>query len=493
MRRAATLFPGPCACALAFLAAIGAAAGEASPAWRRPVQLEAGTGFTDAPYAMPLGIAVAEGEDLAILYGIRTDDFQRYAVYVRWSRDGGATWQDRKLLGQTTWVSTGVSMTLSPRLVRSGGTLAVIGAWEDVERPEDPRAPQTIRLHRVSPDRVEVLREFPCPPEESGEAVWVHRLGLAGEAVWGVRGRQVHGKSIELQPFLMTPVADGATPAFAPLSPWQPSARGWVTDTLSVELPPGAAPVVEGYDLAEGGWVVETKGSRVVEDPLEAYRASVAPVVACHRWARDPAFRLAAFLDGKAPRAAAFARRQGRWVPLPARWEQPCHVWDAAGDADRFVFAASLDAGIDEIPALFALDPEGKVSRDPAFAGLAGTADGIRVALAPGGRVHLLFRAFSAGDDREEFLLVRAKGPRGPGPDQALRAALERASREVGSGDADTAATARALLVEHGLAAVASLRRVRAAADNELAREIDRILARIVPTWADAGTYSEED
>lgn len=458
--------------------------------WLRPVPLDQGTGFADAPYAMPLGIMAADGEDLAVLYGIRTDDFQHYAIYIRWSRDQGATWQDRRLMGQTTWVQTGVSMTLSPRLVRFKGGLAVVGAWEDVERPEDPRAPQTIRLHRVTPDGTEVLREVVCPSDESGEAAWIHRLDLAGEAIWGVRGRQVQGKGIDLQPFLVASPAEGA-PSLTPLSPWRPAARGWVTDTLSVSLAPGSAPAVEGYDLAEGGWVAEAGVVRAVEDPLEAYRADVAPVVACHRWAADPAWRLVTFLDGKASRSAAFSRRQGRWIPLPLRWEQPCHVWDAASDADRFVFAASLDAGIDETPAFFSVDRAGGISNEPAFAGLSGSVDGTRVALSPGGRIHLLFRAFSLRNEREEFLVVRSRGPLPSGLSPEGRAAVEQATRGIHSDDAIEAARARALLVEKGLAAVAILRGARGAAEGEWAKEIDRILARIVPPWADAGTYSE--
>lgn len=470
-------------------------AADAPPlSWRRPAEIERGTGFADAPHAIPLGIA-AEGNRLAILYGVRTPDFNRYAVYVRWSRDEGRTWEERRLLGQATWVATGAAQTLSPRLVRYGGDIAAVGAWEGDTVQDDPRAPQILRVHRLAPEGERLLLEEATSPEKQDQASWIHRIDVASVAgedvVWGVRARQADER-IELQPFRLS--KEEGKDRFVPLGAWRPAGQGWVTETLSLSGGADGAAALEGYDLTQGGWVIEqADGRRAVEDPLEAYRSTVAPVVGCRRWPARPERSLVTFLAGKSARSGLFERRSGRWTPVPARWEQPCYVWDAAFEKERCVFAASLGAGIDQEGALIAVDAQGQAAREAAFAGLAGGADEMRVALGPAGRIHLFCRAFPLADEREEYLLFRSKAPVEAPLSPKERQALEEAARSLASPDADVAAGARALLVGKGPAAVAVLRGARKDAAPALAEEIDRLLARIVPPWADGETYTEED
>lgn len=472
----------------------GPAADVSRLSWRRPAEIERGTGFADAPHAIPLGIA-AEGARLAILYGVRTPDFNRYAVYARWSPDGGTTWEDRRLLGQATWVATGAAQTLSPRLVRYGGELAVVGAWEGDTVQDDPRAPQILRVHRLAPEGERLVLEEATSSEREDQASWIHRIDVASldgeDVVWGVRARQADGK-IELQPFRLSKEERGDR--FVPLGAWRSAGQGWVTETLSLAREADGSAVLEGYDLSQGGWVLERpNGKRAVEDPLEAYRATVAPVVGCRRWPGLPGWNLVTFLAGKSARSGFFERRSGRWTPLPARWEQPCYVWDAAFEKERCVLAASVGAGIDQEGALMAVDARGQVAREAAFAGLAGGVDEMRVALGPAGRVHLFCRTFPLADEREEHLLVRSKAPAGAPLAPEDRRTLEEAARSLASPDADVAAGARALLVGKGPAAIGVLRRAREGAPAALAEEIERLLARIVPSWADGETYTEEE
>ncbi len=497
-----------------FLAAVlgipaqGVQEGGTPQAWARPVELERGIGYFGIPHAIPLGIASLEtpdGEAVAVLYGVRTENSDRYAVYIQWSLDGGGSWQGRRLLGQATWVATGEIQTLSVRLARFAGKLCVVGAWENPNTPEDPNAPQTVRLHGVSPGEERLLVEFALPSEGPQEARWIHRLEISAvggrDVIWGVRGRgTAEGaapRTIEIQPFHVVWEGPGReAPAIVPLGPWRPSSRGWVTDTLALSAGADGQLGLEGFDLAEGGWVaqIQHEGApvRMVDDLLNPYMATEALVVRCCAWPAQPDWRLVSYLEGSRARTVIVRRCGARWIVDPLRWEQPCYVWDFDARAERCAFSCVLGTGLDQTQGVFAIDREGKLAREPAFAGLSLGTGPAYVALGPRGRIHVLFRHESLdGGEGEEYLLARTKGILAAGLSAESRVKAMQVVRDLVGEDEARAAAARVFFVGLGLEALPLLRAARRDAAAPLAEEIDRLIARLAPSWVDRETYGE--
>lgn len=487
--------------------------------WGRPVEIERGVGYFGNPWSIPLGVAEGEAEDgLAILYGLRTEDPSRYAVYVRWSRDGGRTWEDRRPLGVAAWVTAGAVQTLAARFVRYGGRLCVWGAWDDAVAPEDPRAPQALRLHAVSPAEERVLADFPCrATDDATEAPfpqWVHRLGVTRladrDVLWGVRGRDPAGEGnraeVEVQPFVaIGEEADRPPSAVRTLGPWRGVSGGWMADTLEI-VARGGELRVEGYDLSEGGWVSLAAGGngkegaalsppdaarpadgRRVEDLLPQYMAVEAPILRLWRWEGRPGWRLLSFLEGGRARSTVVTRDgpRGAWRSSPAAWEQPSFVWDFAADGARAVFSCVVGVDVDETCRVFAMDAAGRAAEEPAFAGVAAGLAAPAVALGRSGRMHVLFRVLPEGGGREEYLLARSKRAPAPGDclDEAQRARAASAIEALIDPDPERQAAARAALVTLGPAAVPFLSERFADASRALRAEIQRMIDRLAPPW----------
>lgn len=488
---------------LAALLAAALATGGEEASWRPSSPVDQAP---DADALFPIGIAETEDGALCACYAIRTEDDQRHAVYVRWSRDLGVTWGDRKLLGACRWLDLGTGGR-PVELVRAAKGLAVAGAWLAEEEPagggedgEDPApAPLRFRVLKVAPGEVstEAEVEIPDEPAPGMPPGWILQAGgigdLAEAGYWGLQARWAEegaadGVRISARPFRALPDGKGGA-RFEPLSAWKPvegAASGCVSSDAKGEAR------AEGFDADEGGWVSERAGEpkdRRVEDFLPRYMGSDTAVLRVWRWRGRPERRLIGFRVRDQARSDLVERKGEGWRPLGGAWDQPTFPVDCASAPDRMLFAALARAGEADAWRLLEADASGAVRAEPAFDGLTDLS-AAAVGLGAQGRSYALARC--RGRDGAGHLVACARRVDPPSL-ETLRAEAAPLLADLGATDEKRAATARAAVSALGPAASAFLRDARGSVQGRARAALDELAISLAPPWMDPDHFNGKE